>query len=43
METTIVYWGYIGRMEEKMETTYYCGYSIEKYGGCVLRQASEGM
>ena len=26
METTIVYWGYIGIMEEKMETTilFYC-------------------
>ena len=21
METTIVYWGYLGRMEKKMETT----------------------
>ena len=27
METTVVYWGYIGRMEKKMETTIvYWGY-----------------
>ena len=25
METTIVYWGYIGIMEKKMETTIYNG------------------
>ena len=24
MKTTIVYWGYIGIMEKKMETTIYC-------------------
>ena len=30
METTIVYWGYIGRMEKKIETTImgYIGTSI---------------
>ena len=27
METTVVYWGFIGRMEKKMETTIvYWGY-----------------
>ena len=29
METTIVYWGYIGIMEKSMETTIACwGYNI---------------
>ena len=31
METTIVYWGYIGIMEKKMETTIYDGIMLGSY------------
>ena len=36
METTIVYWGYIGIMEKKMETTIvYWGYMLGLYLGVI--------
>ena len=37
MEATIVYWGYIGIMEETMETTIvYCGYMISDFGYSIV-------
>ena len=34
METTIVYWGYIGIMEKKMETPFYgFGFRVWDLGG----------
>ena len=32
MDTTIVYWGYIGIMEKKMETTIYNGIILGLHG-----------
>ena len=45
METTIVYWGYIGIMENKMETTiigYFGGLSEEHSGRVSVQKQSHG-
>ena len=54
MDTTIVYWGYIGIMEKKMETTIvYWGYigimeknmetTICESGQCLIEQGGPGL